>query len=162
MSYNEDIKKMMVAYGQSTPTEIQDLKGGHVVPSDIHKTVVSLKAYSDELLQPHDSDSEIDKLRKLRISLLIEEFCEYIYAERDNNIVEIADALGDMKVIIEGTAISYGIPLEAVDQEILGSNMSKVTQDGTVLRREDGKVLKPEGYYPPNLAKIIHPTEENN
>ena len=76
-------------------------------------------------------------------------------AEKSTNPVDIADALGDMLVVIYGTAAAYGINLDAVVREIHASNMTKVQPDGSVLRREDGKIMKPEGYRPPNLAEII-------
>lgn len=94
-------------------------------------------------------------VRGLRLLLLSEEFREYMDAEKSTNPVDIADALGDMLVVIYGTAHAYGINLDAVVEEIHASNMSKVQPDGTVLRREDGKILKPDGYRPPNLAPIL-------
>ena len=92
--------------------------------------------------------------RELRKALLAEEYREYIDAERDNDIVEISDALADMIYIICGTAISYGIPLDKIFDEVHRSNMAKL-HDGVVLRREDGKILKPAGWKPPNIAKFL-------
>lgn len=92
--------------------------------------------------------------RELRGKLLTEEFREYIEAENDNDLVEIADALADIIYIACGTAISYGIPLDKVFKEVHRSNMAKLV-DGKVLRREDGKVMKPEGWTPPNINKIL-------
>jgi predicted HAD superfamily Cof-like phosphohydrolase len=92
--------------------------------------------------------------RELRGKLLTEEFREYIEAENDNDIVEIADALVDIIYIACGTALSYGIPLEKVFKEVHRSNMAKLV-DGKVLRRDDGKIMKPEGWKPPNIKKII-------
>ncbi len=94
-------------------------------------------------------------VRDLRVRLLQEEFDEYLEAENENDLVEIADALADMVVIIHGTAIRYGIPLDEVFAEVHRSNMSKVSADGTVLRREDGKILKPDTYSPPDIASIL-------
>jgi len=92
--------------------------------------------------------------RELRGKLLTEEFREYIEAENDNDIVEIADALADIVYIACGTALSYGIPLDKVFKEVHRSNMAKLV-DGKVLRREDGKIMKPEGWTPPNVKKIL-------
>lgn len=92
--------------------------------------------------------------RKLRIALLKEEWEEYLEAEADDDIVEIADALGDIIYIACGTAIAYGIPLERVFNEIQRSNMAKLV-DGKVLRREDGKIMKPEGWTPPDIKSIL-------
>lgn len=92
--------------------------------------------------------------RILRIDLLEEEFIEYIKAEENNDIVAIADALADIIYIAYGTAVAYGIPLDKVLHEVHTSNMAKLV-DGKVIRREDGKVLKPEGWKPPNIADIL-------
>lgn len=93
--------------------------------------------------------------RNLRISLLREEFEEYLEAEKSNNIVEIADALADMLYIINGTCVSYGIPIEEIFEEVHASNMSKLDENGNVIRREDGKVLKGPKYFKPNISGII-------
>lgn len=93
--------------------------------------------------------------RELRIKLLKEEFEEYIDGENNNDLVEIADALGDMLYIIYGTAVSYGIPLEEIFDEIHRSNMSKLGEDGNPIFREDGKVLKSSNYSPPNIKEIL-------
>jgi predicted HAD superfamily Cof-like phosphohydrolase len=95
--------------------------------------------------------------RQLRIRLLEEEFNEYLAGEVKDDIVEIADALADIIYIACGTAVSYGIPLDKVFEEVHRSNMAKLV-DGKVLRREDGKIQKPEGWTPPNIEKIL---EEN-
>ena len=94
-------------------------------------------------------------IRGLRLRLLSEEFREYMEAEKVGDPTEIADALGDMLVVIHGTAAAYGINLDAVVGEIHASNMTKVQPDGTVLRDENGKVLKPDSYRPPQLAPIL-------
>ena len=100
----------------------------------------------------HKPDNTV---RGLRLRLLSEEFREYMEAEKSTNPVDIADALGDMLVVIYGTAAAYGINPDKVGREIPASNMTKVQPDGTVLRDEGGKILKPDGYRPPNLAPIL-------
>ena len=100
----------------------------------------------------HKPDNAV---RGLRLRLLSEEFREYMEAEKSTNPVDIADALGDMLVVIYGTAAAYGINLDKVVREIHASNMTKVQPDGSVLRDEGGKIMKPDGYRPPNLAPIL-------
>lgn len=95
------------------------------------------------------------KLSRLRFDLLEEEFDELADAEDRRDLVEIADALGDMVYVIYGTAIAYGIDLDAVIAEIHRSNMSKLAADGTVVRREDGKVLKGPDYFKPDIAAVL-------
>lgn len=96
-----------------------------------------------------------DKLRQLRLDLLIEEVYEYEDASEVEDIVEVADALADMVYIIYGTALSYGINLDAVLDEVHASNMSKLTAEGQVLMREDGKILKSDQFFRPNIAKVL-------
>ncbi|MBB0990037.1 phosphoribosyl-ATP diphosphatase [Dietzia sp. SLG510A3-30A2] len=102
----------------------------------------------DELHKP-DGD-----VRALRIALLVEEMKEYLAAEQQDNIVEIADGLADVVVIAYGTACAYGIDLDAVLAEVYRSNMSKVI-DGEVIYSSTGKVQKPESYSPPAVADVI-------
>lgn len=92
--------------------------------------------------------------RELRKRLLQEEYEEYLDGEDNDNIVEIADAIADMIYIACGTAVAYGIPLDKIFDEVHRSNMAKLV-DGKVLRRADGKVIKPEGWQAPDLKKII-------
>lgn len=92
---------------------------------------------------------------KLRERLLLEEVQEYVDAEAETDIVEIADALGDIVYIAYGTALAYGIDLDVVLAEIHRSNMSKLGQDGKPIYREDGKVLKGPNFTEPNLAKVM-------
>lgn len=97
--------------------------------------------------------------RNLRYLLLEEEFNEYEKAESENNLVEIADALADIIYIACGTAVSYGIPLDKIFEEVHRSNMAKLV-DGKVLRREDGKVQKPEGWTAPDIVGILEKQKE--
>lgn len=96
--------------------------------------------------------------RQMRLKLLTEEFEEYLAAEADNDIVELADALADIIYIACGTAASYGIDLDEVFKEVHRSNMAKLV-DGKVIRREDGKILKPEGWTPPDIKSVLWPTD---
>lgn len=94
--------------------------------------------------------------RILRADLIWEEFEEFLSASRKGDLVEIADALGDMMVVIAGTAVSYQIDLPAVLAEIQRSNMEKVDPvTGKLHKRDDGKVLAPEGWKPPEVARVM-------
>lgn len=95
------------------------------------------------------------ELREGRMELLREEYHEYLQAEKDNDIVEVADALGDMVVIIAGTAAVYGIDMVPVLDEIMRSNWAKRDERGNVLFREDGKILKPDTWTPPAIAEVL-------
>jgi predicted HAD superfamily Cof-like phosphohydrolase len=94
---------------------------------------------------------------QLRFDLMKEENEEYLEAVQNNDIVEIADALGDMLYILCGTIIEHGLQdkIEAVFDEIQRSNMSKLGEDGLPIYREDGKVLKGPNYFRPNISAIL-------
>jgi predicted HAD superfamily Cof-like phosphohydrolase len=94
--------------------------------------------------------------RSLRMSLLREEFTEYEEAEAQNDLVEIADALGDIVYIVMGTALEYGLPLDEIFNEIHRSNLSKLCPEtGKPLYREDGKVMKSSAFTPPDIETIL-------
>lgn len=94
--------------------------------------------------------------KKLSYNLIHEELNEFYEAMKDNNIIEVADALGDLIYVVYCAANIWGIDLEDIFNEIHRSNMTKVWSDGTVHRRpEDGKILKPQNYSPAELTTII-------
>ena len=94
----------------------------------------------------------------LRYKLMREENEEYLEAANNNDLVEVADALGDMLYILCGTIIEHGMQhkIEEVFNEIQRSNMSKLGSDGTPIYREDGKVLKGPNYFKPNIEEILN------
>ncbi len=94
---------------------------------------------------------------ELRVSLLQEELNELKEAIENNDIVEIADALGDQLYILCGTILRHGLQhkITEVFEEIQRSNMSKLDANGKPIYREDGKVLKSELYFKPDIAKIL-------
>lgn len=98
--------------------------------------------------------------KNLRFDLMKEENEEYLLAAANNDLVEIADSLGDMLYILCGTIIEHGLQhkIDEVFDEIQRSNMSKLGEDGKPIYREDGKVLKGPNYSKPNIAPIIFET----
>lgn len=111
------------------------------------------------------------KLLKLRMDVIQEEFEEFVVActgktavvlvdqppvaNGHPDIVEMADALGDLLYVVIGAALTFGIDLEAVTAEIHASNMKKLNSDGTVKRNDAGEVVKPEGWQAPQIAKVL-------
>lgn len=95
-------------------------------------------------------------LRNLRWELISEEANELYEAIQNVDEVEVADALGDLIYVIYGTAISFGIDLDAVVAEIHRSNMSKLGEDGKPIYREDGKVLKGPNYFKPDILGVLN------
>ena len=88
---------------------------------------------------------------RLRYSLIKEELSEALSAIAHEDLVDLADGIGDSIVVLIGTAISYGIDIRPVWDEIHRTNMAKVGGP----RRSDGKILKPEGWKPPDIESIL-------
>jgi predicted HAD superfamily Cof-like phosphohydrolase len=95
---------------------------------------------------------------ELRHRLMAEENSEYLEAAKNNDLVEVADALGDQLYILCGTILKHGMQdlIGEVFEEIHRSNMSKLDENGKPIYREDGKVLKGKGYFKPNIKSIIN------
>jgi predicted HAD superfamily Cof-like phosphohydrolase len=93
----------------------------------------------------------------LRYNLIKEENEEYLEACKNGDIVEIADALGDQLYILFGTILRHGLQhkIEEVFDEIQRSNMSKLDENGQPIFREDGKILKSNLYFKPDIKKIL-------
>ena len=87
-----------------------------------------------------------------------EENEEYLEAASANDLVEVADALGDMLYILCGTIIEHGLQhkIDEVFEEIQRSNMSKLGENQQPIYREDGKVLKGPNYFMPNIKDILN------
>jgi predicted HAD superfamily Cof-like phosphohydrolase len=94
---------------------------------------------------------------ELRFNLMKEENEEYLEAAKNGDIVEIADALGDMLYILCGTINAHGLQekMAAVFEEIQRSNMSKLDDNGQPIYREDGKVMKSNNYFRPDIRAIL-------
>ncbi len=86
-----------------------------------------------------------------------EENEEYLEAAQRGDLIEVADALGDMLYILCGTILEHGLQykIEEVFDEIQRSNMSKLGEDGRPVYREDGKVLKGPNYFRPDFSNIL-------
>lgn len=128
---------------------------------------LSIQETIDMVRQFHDSfgienkyqpTAEVgEQTHQLRFELMREENEEYLQAAKEGDLVEVADALGDMLYILCGTILSHGMQhkIEEVFNEIQQSNMSKLGADGKPIYREDGKVLKGENYFKPNISSIL-------
>jgi len=94
---------------------------------------------------------------QLRYDLAKEELDEYLTACKENNVTEIADALGDQLYILYGSILEHGLQykINEVFNEIQRSNMSKLDENGLPIFREDGKILKGKNYFKPDFSKIL-------
>jgi predicted HAD superfamily Cof-like phosphohydrolase len=95
---------------------------------------------------------------ELRYHLMKEENEEYLEAAKNNDLVEIADALGDQLYILCGTILRHGLQDKIVEvfEEIQRSNMSKLDENGKPIYREDGKVMKSNLYFKPDISSILN------
>jgi predicted HAD superfamily Cof-like phosphohydrolase len=100
-----------------------------------------------------------DRDALLRYKLIREENEEYLEAALKGDLVEVADALGDILYILCGTLLKHGLEhkIDEVFREIQRSNMSKLGADGKPIYREDGKVMKGPNYFRPDIASILEP-----
>jgi predicted HAD superfamily Cof-like phosphohydrolase len=106
----------------------------------------------------HNPVARLDpQILELRFNLMEEENREYLEAAKNDDLAEVADALGDMLYILCGTILEHGLQykMDEVFEEIQRSNMSKLGADGKPIYREDGKVLKGPDYFRPDIAGIL-------
>lgn len=126
----------------------------------LQKTIEAVKEFHDAfgIQVAHQPKARVeDRIIDLRYNLMKEENDEYLEAARSGDLVEIADALGDMLYILNGTIITHGLQekIGPVFEEIQRSNMSKLDENGKPIYREDGKVLKSALYFKPNISRIL-------
>ena len=93
----------------------------------------------------------------LRYKLMREENEEYLEACQNGDLIEAADAMGDMLYILAGTMVEHGMKdvIDDIFTEIQSSNMSKLDSDGQPIFREDGKILKGPNYFRPDIKKHL-------
>jgi len=124
----------------------------------LSEAAVSVAAFHAAFGLPSRSAPTADvpaALAELRVRLLTEETQEFAAAAESGDLTAVADALADVVYVAYGSAVTYGIDLDAVLAEVHRSNMSKLDVDGRPLLREDGKVLKSARYTPPDVAGVL-------
>ena len=97
-----------------------------------------------------------DKINKLRIDLIKEELEELTEAMKNNDLLEVADALTDILYVTYGAGHAFGIDLDKCFEEVQNSNMSKLDENGQPIYNESGKVMKGPNYFKPDLSKFIN------
>ena len=96
-----------------------------------------------------------DKINKLRIDLIKEELDELQEAMKNNDLLEVADALTDILYVTYGAGHAFGIDLDKCFDEVQNSNMSKIGENGEPIYNESGKVMKGPNYFKPDLSKFV-------
>lgn len=122
--------------------------------SNVFKDVETFLRAVGQTIPPFNAD-ESDQSRLYK-KLIDEEYSEFQEAWEANDDTEKADACFDMIWVIVGYMLSRGWTLDQIWEEGAKSNLSKIDPTtGLVRRREDGKILKPEGWQPPDFAKFV-------
>ena len=121
--------------------------------TNFEKVGIFMKTFGQEVKNKAELGDE--KLNQLRISLINEELDELKTAIKDNNILEVADALTDILYVTYGAGHSFGVDLDKCFDEVQKSNMSKLGGDGKPIYNEAGKVMKGPNYFKPNLSKFL-------
>lgn len=127
--------------------------------SALYKKIKSVEEFHEVFEIGNAKDIQLidEKDYTLRYNLIKEENEEYLEACKNGDIIEIADALGDQLYILFGTILKHGLQhkIEEVYDEIHRSNMSKLDEQGKPIFREDGKILKSNLYFKPEIHKIL-------
>ena len=94
-----------------------------------------------------------DSVHRIRVSLIEEELAEFRNSGETRDLVEVADALGDLLYAVHGAAVEFGIDLEPIFAETHRAQLSKC--DPEPVRRPDGHVLKGKNYSPPRIREAL-------
>ena len=121
--------------------------------SNFNKVGTFMKTFGQEVkIKPSFSS---DKINKLRIDLIKEELDELQEAMKNNDLLEVADALTDILYVTYGAGHAFGIDLDKCFDEVQNSNMSKLSENGEPIYNESGKVMKGPNYFKPDLSKFV-------
>jgi predicted HAD superfamily Cof-like phosphohydrolase len=121
--------------------------------SNFNKVGTFMKTFGQEVKTKPSFSS--DKINKLRIALIKEELEELQEAMKNNDLLEVADALTDILYVTYGAGHAFGIDLDKCFDEVQSSNMSKLGENGEPIYNESGKVMKGPNYFKPDLSKFV-------
>ena len=121
--------------------------------SNFNKVGTFMKTFGQEVKTKPSFSS--DKINKLRIDLIKEELEELQEAMKNNDLLEVADALTDILYVTYGAGHAFGIDLDKCFDEVQNSNMSKLGENGEPIYNGSGKVMKGPNYFKPNLSKFV-------
>ena len=121
--------------------------------SNFNKVGTFMKTFGQEVKTKPSFSS--DKINKLRIDLIKEELDELQEAMKNNDLLEVADALTDILYVTYGAGHAFGIDLDKCFDEVQNSNMSKLGENGEPIYNESGKIMKGPNYFKPDLSKFV-------
>ena len=122
--------------------------------SNFSKVGVFMKTFGQEVKDKPSFST--DKINKLRLDLIKEEFNELTEAMNNKDLLEVADALTDILYVTYGAGHAFGINLDKCFEEVQNSNMSKLDDNGKPIYNEHGKVMKGPNYFKPDLTKFVN------
>ena len=122
--------------------------------SNFSKVGIFKKTFGQEVKDK--ASFSTDKINKLRIDLIKEELEELTEAMKNNDLLEVADALTDILYVTYGAGHAFGINLDKCFEEVQNSNMSKLDENGKPIYNESGKVMKGPNYFKPDLSKFVN------
>ena len=121
--------------------------------SNFNKVGTFMKTFGQEVKTKPSLST--DKINKLRIDLIKEELDELQEAMKNNDLLEVADALTDILYVTYGAGHAFGIDLDKCFDEVQNSNMSKLGENGEPIYNESGKVMKGPKYFKPDRSKFV-------
>ena len=121
--------------------------------SNFNKVGTFMKTFGQEVKSKPSFST--DKINKLRVDLIKEELDELQEAMKNNDLLEVADALTDILYVTYGTGHAFGIDLDKCFDEVQNSNMSKLGENGKPIYNDAGKVMKGPKYFKPDLSKFV-------
>jgi len=114
------------------------------------------QAFGNELANTNMSADDIGTdLEEMLFGLIGEEMDELSDARQERDLLKVIDALQDLKYVIYGYELRLGISSEEHFAEVHAANMRKLGPDGKPIRREDGKIIKPEGWTGPDHGALM-------
>ena len=155
MSMIDDVREFMRVGEQAMPDRVE-------IPLAAISATYQLAGLSETLADScielkemgATASNPADKLILLRARLMVEELGETLAGMVEGDAVQVADGLADLLYVTIGTALAFGIPLEGVWSAVQQANMAKFP-GGKIVRDEQGKVVKPEGWTPPDIAGVL-------
>ena len=121
--------------------------------SNFSKVGIFMKTFGQEV--KNKPSFSTNKINKLRVDLIKEEFEELNEAMKNKDLLEVADALTDILYVTYGAGHAFGIDLDKCFNEVQNSNMSKLDSNGKPIYNNDGKVMKGPNYFKPDLKKFV-------
>jgi predicted HAD superfamily Cof-like phosphohydrolase len=122
--------------------------------SNFNKVGIFMKTFGQEVKTKPSFST--DKINKLRIDLIKEELDELQESMKNNDLLEVADALTDILYVTYGAGHAFGIDLDKCFDEVQNSNMSKLGENGKPIYNDAGKVMKGPKYFKPDLSKFVN------